>query len=272
MSKEFEEWIGKEEIHEDIASPAPLAGLAALLDHETPPWIAGEVPPLGHWLYFLPRARQSLIDVDGHPQRGGFLPPIELPRRMWAGSRIAWHAPIKIGAKIANRSTIKSVERKTGASGEMVFLTVAQEISADGELAVTEERDVVFRAASRPGDAPKAEAASPRAAEWSRTITPDETQLFRFSALTFNAHRIHYDRDYTTKVEGYPGLVVQGPYTATLLMDHYLRHHPRAQVKSFAFRARAPHFAGATLKLCAAGGELWSEDDSGAAGMTARVG
>ena len=267
----FNAWIGKSETVEDIASPASLAGLAALLDHETPPWIAGEVPPLGHWLYFLPRARQSLIDVDGHPKRGGFLPPIELPRRMWAGSRIAWHAPIRIGAKIANRSTIKSIERKTGASGEMVFLTVAQEIFADGELSVTEERDVVFRAASKPGDAQKAEAAQPRAAEWSRTITPDEVQLFRFSALTFNAHRIHYDRDYTTRVEGYPGLVVQGPYTAMLLMDHYLRHHPHARVKSFAFRARAPHFAGLPLKLCATGGDLWSEDERGATGMTARI-
>lgn len=268
---DFKDWIGRSEVHEDIASPAPLVGLEALLDHETPPWIAGEVPPLGHWLYFLPHARQSEIATDGHPKRGGFLPPIDLPRRMWAGSRIVWHAPIRIGATIANRSTIKSIERKTGASGEMVFLTVAQEISADGELAVTEERDVVFRAASKPGDAPKAEAAQPRAAEWSRTITPDETQLFRFSALTFNAHRIHYDRDYTTKVEGYPDLVVQGPYTAMLLMDHFLRRNVGARVKAFRFRAKRPHFAGSPLKLCAAGAELWSEDSSGATGMSAEI-
>lgn len=268
----FADWIGKSETVEDIASPAPLAGLAALLDHETPPWIAGEVPPLGHWLYFLPRARQSLIDVDGHPRRGDFLPPIELPRRMWAASRIAWHAPIKIGAEIANRSTIKSVERKTGMSGEMIFLTVAQKISADGKLAVTEERDVVFRHAPKPGEAPKAEAAQPGSAEYTRTITPDETQLFRFSALTFNAHRIHYDRDYTTKVEGYPDLVVQGPYTAMLLMDHFLRRNVGARVASFSFRARRPHYAGAALKLCAAGHALWSEDASGATGMSATIG
>jgi 3-methylfumaryl-CoA hydratase len=191
---------------------------------------------------------------------------------MWAGSRIAWHAPIRIGAKIANRSTIKAIERKTGASGEMVFLAVAQEISADGKLAVTEERDVVFRAAPKVGETAKTGASETRAPEHARTLTPDETQLFRFSALTFNAHRIHYDRDYATKVEGYPGLVVQGPYTAMLLMDHYLRHHPGARVKSFAFRARAPHFAGRPLKLCAAGGELWSEDDTGGTGMTARIG
>jgi 3-methylfumaryl-CoA hydratase len=269
---DYEDWMGRRETVEDVASPAPLAGMAALLDHETPPWIAGEVPPLGHWLYFLPRARQSEIGADGHPKRGGFLPPIELPRRMWAGSRIAWHGPIRIGARIANRSTIKAIERKLGASGEMVFLTVAQEISADGKLAVTEERDVVFRAAPKVGESAKAGASERREPEYARTLTPDETQLFRFSAITFNAHRIHYDRDYTTKVEGYPGLVVQGPYTAMLLMDHYLRHHPQARVKSFAFRARAPHFEGRPLKLCAEGSELWSEDDSGATGMTARIG
>jgi 3-methylfumaryl-CoA hydratase len=267
----FAEWIGRSETVEDIASPAPLAGMAALLDHETPPWREGEVPPLGHWLYFLPRARQSQIGADGHPNRGGFLPPIELPRRMWAGSRIEWHAPLKIGAKIANCSTIKAIEHKTGRSGEMVFLTVRQEISGDGVLAITEERDVVFREASKPGEAPKAEAAQPRAAEWSRTLTPDETQLFRFSALTFNAHRIHYDRDYATKVEGYPDLVVQGPYTALLLMDHFLRRNPRATVKAFSFRARAPHFAGRPLKLCAAERALWGENDTGAVGMTAQI-
>src|SRR5580692_8627757 len=134
-------WIGRSETAEDVASEVPLAGLAALLDRAEP-W-KDVMPPLAHWLYFLPHARQSEIDVDGHPRRGGFLPPIDLPRRMWAGGRIAWRGPIKIGAKIANRSTIKSIERKAGASGDMIFLTVAQEISADGKLVVTEERDVV---------------------------------------------------------------------------------------------------------------------------------
>jgi 3-methylfumaryl-CoA hydratase len=190
---------------------------------------------------------------------------------MWAGSRIAWHAPIRIGAKIANRSTIKAIERKTGASGDMVFLTVVQEISADGRLAVTEERDVVFRAAPKIGEVTRADASETREPEHARTITPDETQLFRFSALTFNAHRIHYDRDYTTKVEGYPDLVVQGPYTAMLLMDHFLRRNEGARVASFSFRARRPHFAGHPLKLCAAGQVLWSEDASGATGMSAAV-
>jgi 3-methylfumaryl-CoA hydratase len=191
---------------------------------------------------------------------------------MWAGSRLEFVAPIAIGANIARRSEIRSVAHKTGASGEMVFVTVQHETSGDGLVAIREEQDIVFRAAPKPGETAKAGAGEKREPEWSRTLTPDETQLFRFSALTFNAHRIHYDRDYTTKVEDYPGLVVQGPYTAMLLMDHSLRRHPKARVRSFSFRARSPHFAGRPLKLCATGGDLWSEDDAGTTGMTARIG
>ncbi|HEY2068222.1 MAG TPA: MaoC family dehydratase N-terminal domain-containing protein [Rhizomicrobium sp.] len=269
MTDDLKSWIGRRETVEDVASPVPLSGLAALLDHETPPWSEGEVPPLGHWLYFLNRARQSEIDIDGHPKRGGFLPPIALPRRMWAGSRIEFLAPIRIGAAIRRRSTIAAVEPRTGASGEMTFVTVHHEIDSDGRVAIREEQDIVFRAAST-GEARKAQAAAPMPTqEWSRSLTPDATQLFRFSALTFNAHRIHYDRDYTRDIEGYPGLVVQGPYTAMLLMDLALRHGARP--RRFAFRARAPHFEGRVLNLCAAGGRLWSTDESGQVGMTAEI-
>ena len=268
MTATLQDWIGLSETAEDVASPVPLAGLAALLDHETPPWRAGEVPPLGHWLFFLGRARQSEIDIDGHPKRGGFLPPIELPRRMWAGSRIEFLAPIAIGAKITRHSTIAGIESKTGASGEMVFLTVHHEIASADGVAIREEQDIVFRGAAKPGEASKLGEPAP-AAERTRTITPDITQLFRFSALTFNAHRIHYDRDYARDVEGYPGLVVQGPYTATLLMDLALRHG--ASPTRFAFRARRPHFEGRPLNLCAAGGRLWSTDEAGQVGMTAEI-
>jgi 3-methylfumaryl-CoA hydratase len=263
-------WIGRTETAEDIASPVPLAGLAALLDRDTPPWRAGEVPPLGHWLFFLNRARQSQIDVDGHPKRGGFLPPIELPRRMWAGSRLEFLAPIATGAAITRRSTIAGVERKSGASGEMVFLTVHHEIASAGSVAIKEEQDIVFRGAAKPGEAAKPGDRA-LAADWTRTVIPDITQLFRFSALTFNAHRIHYDRDYARDVEGYPGLVVQGPFTAMLLMDHYLRRSPTARVARFSFRARRPHFEGRPLALCARGTELWSADGEGAVGISAQI-
>ncbi|HEX3675066.1 MAG TPA: MaoC family dehydratase N-terminal domain-containing protein [Rhizomicrobium sp.] len=265
----LQSWIGRTETTEDIASPVPLAGLAALLDHETPPWPEGEVPPLGHWLYFLNRARQSEIDSDGHPKRGGFLPPIALPRRMWAGGRIAFVAPIQVGAAITRRSTIAGIEAKTGASGEMIFLTVHHEVASGGRIAIREEQDVVFRGAPS-GEAAKPVAEKPMPTpEHNRMLVPDITQLFRFSALTFNAHRIHYDRDYARDVEGYPGLVVQGPYTAMLLMDLALRHGARPA--RFSFRARKPHFEGRPLTLCASANALWSVDETGATGMSATI-
>jgi 3-methylfumaryl-CoA hydratase len=259
-TRNLQDWIGRTETTHDVAAPVPLAGLNALLDRDEP--VRDTVPPLGHWLYFLNRAPQSDIDTDGHPKRGGFLPPIKLPRRMWAGSRIEFRAPIKVGEAITRRSTIAKIESKTGASGEMVFLTVHHTIND----AIREEQDIVFRAAS--GTPPDAKSEAPTA-EFSRTLTPDVTQLFRFSALTFNAHRIHYDRDYTRDVEHYPGLVVQGPFTAMLLMDLALRHGARPA--RFAFRARRPHFEGRPLTLCGAGGRLWSLDDAGQTGMTAEI-
>src|SRR5271170_1522335 len=169
-------WIGSTEIIQDIAAAAPLTGLAALLDRETPPWAAGEVPPLGHWLYFLPRARQSDIDVDGHPRRGGFLPPIDLPRRMFAGATIAFHAPIAIGAKIERVSTILDVTEKTGTSGHLVFVKLRHEVASNGTLAVTEEQDIVYReaAAAPSSPSPKPDGA-PRMAGSVRRIVPDPT-------------------------------------------------------------------------------------------------
>jgi 3-methylfumaryl-CoA hydratase len=268
-------WIGGTDVLEDIAAAAPLAGLAALLDHETPPWPKDEVPPLGHWLYFLPRARQSEIDVDGHPRRGGFLPPIDLPRRMFAGAVITFHAPIAIGAKIERVSTILDVTEKRGSSGRLVFVKLRHEVSTGGVLAVSEEQDIVYREAAKAvASLPKPEG-SPRPSEQVRRITPDPTQLFRFSALTFNAHRIHYDRDYARDVEFYPGLVVQGPYIATLLMDHLLRHAPAVRLHAFRFRARSPLFDTAPFDVCLGrkdgGYDLCAIDADGREAMTAEV-
>ncbi|HTW35352.1 MAG TPA: MaoC family dehydratase N-terminal domain-containing protein [Rhizomicrobium sp.] len=272
-------WIGGTEAADDIAAAAPLAGLAALLDHDTPPWPKDEVPPLGHWLYFLPRARQSEIDVDGHPRRGGFLPPIDLPRRMFAGATITFHAPIAIGAKIERVSTILDVTEKRGASGRLVFVKLRHEISANGTLALSEEQDIVYREAAIPAKAgtqeKEASPQSPRPAEQTRRIVPDATQLFRFSALTFNAHRIHYDRDYARNVEFYPALVVQGPYIATLLMDHLLRHDPAMRLHAFRFRAKSPLFDTAPFDVCFArkesGYDLRAIDTHGREAMTAEA-
>jgi 3-methylfumaryl-CoA hydratase len=267
-------WIGRTEEASDVAVPAPLAGLAALLDHEQPPWPQNELPPLAHWLYFLPHARQSKIDVDGHPKRGGFLPPVPLPRRMWAGSRLEFRAPIPIGSPMTRRSSIASVEGKSGSSGDMVFVTVRHEISYDNTPALIEEQDIVYREPpkhSASGGAPRSAGETPEQSDWTRTVTPDPVQLFRYSALTFNGHRIHYDRDYCRDVEGYPGLVVHGPYSATLLVDHFLRRYPRAAIARLQFRARAPVFDTAPFDLCGImqedGARLWTRGPSGEIAM-----
>ncbi len=268
-------WIGRTEEQEDVAAAAPLAGLAATLDHDDPPWPAGEVPPLGHWLYFLPRAPQRAIAGDGHPRRGGFLPPVPLPRRMWAGGRLEFLAPIRTGEALRRRSTITGVEHKSGRSGDMVFVAVQHEIATAAGPVLRERHDIVYREAPRPGDAPATPAAAepPPAAVWRRPVTPDPVLLFRYSALTFNGHRIHYDRPYCAEAEGYPGLVVHGPLTATLLVDLFLRENPGARVTGFRFRARRPLFDVHPFTLCGAprdgGAELWALDHEGQIAMTA---
>jgi 3-methylfumaryl-CoA hydratase len=268
------EWIGRTETLEDVASPVPLEGLAALLDHETPPWTKGELPPLAHWLYFLPHARQSEIDVDGHPRRGGFMPPVDLPRRMFAGSALTIHAPVPVGAKLRRRSTILDVSEKSGASGRLVFVKVRHEIGANEELSLTDDHDIVYReAATSVAPPPPKLQDAPRTSEHTRRIVPDPTLLFRFSALTFNAHRIHYDRDYCREVEFYPGLVVQGPFIAMLLLDHLLRLHPALPIREFRFRAKNPLYDTAPFEACLAsrqgGFDLWARDLDGRECVTA---
>ncbi len=268
-------WIGRSERAAQQATPEPIAGLAALLDHEAPPWPAGEVPPLGHWLYFLPRARQSTIGSDGHPQRGGFLPPIDLPRRMWAGGRLRFLAPLPIGAAIERRSTIEDVTAKTGSTGAMIFVTVKHAIAADGAPAIEEWQDLVYRGDAGAAPAAPTPPAAPRRADATRTLVADPVSLFRYSALTFNGHRIHYDRDYARDVEAYPGLVIHGPYAATLLLDLFLRETPGARVTGFGFRARRPLFDTApfTLNLQHGDGlaEAWTADADGQTAMTATI-
>ncbi|HEY5338532.1 MAG TPA: MaoC family dehydratase N-terminal domain-containing protein [Rhizomicrobium sp.] len=271
MSDDLQRWIGRSETVEDIASPVPLAGMAALLDHDAPPWREGDLPLLAHWLYFLGHARQSDIDIDGHPPRGGFLPPITLPRRMWAGSRIEFRGPVPVGAPITRHSTIADVKTKRGTSGTMIFVTVKHEIAVADRVAIAEEQDIVFREAAIAGAKPSTPKLDERAATKKRKVHPDSTLLFRFSALTFNAHRIHYDRDYCVDVEGYPGLVVQGPLTAMLLMDHFLRGHPRNNVTRFEFRAQSPLFDTAPFDLCADGNALWARGPHGETAMSARI-
>lgn len=225
----------------DTATARQFGMLAALLDHAAPPWRAGEVPPLGHWLLFPPVARQSDIGVDGHPLRAD---TAGLPRRMWAGGRVRFLNSVPLGAQVVRETEQLNVDEKAGRSGRMLFVTLRHRLSVDGVLAIEEEQDIVYREAAAPGAvaAPPAPETATPLPEGARTLRADPVQLFRFSALTFNGHRIHYDRDYAVREEGYPALVVHGPYIATLLMDHYLRAQPGAAIASFDFRAMRPIF------------------------------
>ncbi|CAH2599271.1 Mesaconyl-C(4)-CoA hydratase [Rhodovastum atsumiense] len=268
-------WIGRQETLTDIVTPFPVAALAATLDRDDPaPRDGDPLPPLWHWLYFLPRAPQSQIGPDGHPRRGGFLPPVSLPRRMWAGGRLTFPGTLRIGDTITRTSTIADVTFKEGRSGALVFVLVRHEIAGPGGLAITEEQDIVYRDAARPGDAPPPARPAPSGAGWHRDILPDPVLLFRYSALTFNSHRIHYDRRYGTEAEGYPGLVVHGPLLATLLVDLARRNDPRP-ITGFRFRAQNPVFDIAPFTTCGrVEGEkaaLWAQRSDGSLGMDAEA-
>jgi 3-methylfumaryl-CoA hydratase len=272
------DWIGRTEARADTLSAAPLVGLAATLDRvdDAEPEVGMALPPLAHWLYFLPRAPQREIGADGHPRRGGFLPPVPLPRRLWAGGRLQFHHPLRVGEAVTRLSTIAQVEVKNGRSGALVFVTVRHEIRNAAGLALTEEHDIVYRSDPQPGAVAPPAAAAPVGEAFQRTITPDPVLLFRYSALTFNGYRIHYDRSYVTQVEGYPGLIVHGPLIATLLLDLLRRESPSAQVRSFSFRAARALFDTAPFTLCgrreADGGvALWARDADGQLAMSARA-
>jgi 3-methylfumaryl-CoA hydratase len=268
-------WIGRTEQRNDAVHAATLDAWAATLDRDDPhAALEDDVPPLAHWLFFLPTARQSTLGPDGHPRRGGFLPAIELPRRMWAGGRLQFHQSLRVGDAITRTSRIASVDAKSGKSGALAFVTVCHEISCPRGVAIVEEHDIVYRAAPRPGAVPPAPPAAATDETFSRRIVPDPVLLFRYSALTFNGHRIHYDRSYVTDVEGYPGLVVHGPLIATLLMDLLRRQRPAAVVKRFAFTAKSPLFDLHPFDLCGRFDDertvaLWARNHQGALAMQA---
>jgi 3-methylfumaryl-CoA hydratase len=248
----FAAWIGTTETVDDDITLAPvLKALATLDDTDTILGAGSDLPPLWHWFFFLPRAPQSRIGADGHPQRGAFMPPIDLPRRMFAGARLRFHRPLVIGRPARRTGTIRAVDEKSGRSGRLAFVTVHYAFEQDGALAIEEEQDIVYREPGAPVPAPQPQPPAPLPADsWSRTVTPDPVLLFRFSALTFNGHRIHYDRPYATTVEGYPGLVVHGPLTAILLMD-LVRRNAARPVRAFEFRGQAPLFDLAPFRVVA---------------------
>ena len=274
---DLDSWIGRREVIEDTATAAPVIGLAATLDYPLPAPRPGEpVPPGWHWLYFLPRARRSELGPDGHAARGGFLPPVRLPRRMFAGGRMTFLHPIRIGEPITREGEILAVETKQGRSGALVFVTVRYRVRGPDGVAVEEQQDIVYREApDAAAPPPPAEPADIRPGDWQREVHPDPVLLFRFSALTFNGHRIHYDHPYVTEVEGYPGLVVHGPLVALLLLELARDEMTGRTMTGFAFRARRPLFDNAPFVIAGRpkreGAALFAVDGEGALAMTAEA-
>lgn len=266
------DWIGRRETAADIVAPMRVAEMAATLDRADPMPAKGEMlPALYHWMFaaFLGLVRDSELGTDGHPRRGGFLPPVDLPRRMWAASDVTFHASLHVGDEVSRAAEIEAIEEKSGRSGRLVFVTVRHDYSGPDGLALTDRQSIVYRA-SPPEDArgrvPRGKPA-PGDAEFSRRLTPGISMLFRYSALIFNAHRIHYDLRFATAEEGYPGLVVHGPLIATLLADLLRRERPAAAPRRIRFRAVKPMFEGREMTLSGRAAEdgfvLWAADPDG---------
>ena len=269
---ELQSWVGRAELRVDEITSASMRGLAATLDRLDPDPASGTVlPSLWHWLYFLPQARQGEIDADGHPKRGGFLPPVPLPRRMWAGGRLRWSPDnmLRVGDAVRRESHIESITHKSGHTGDLIFVVLNHHLHNEHGLALTEAHDLVYRAASSQGQPASPPVVAKKGALWQREIVPDDVLLFRYSALTFNGHRIHYDRRYATEVEGYPGLIVHGPLIATLLVDLLRRNWPHVTICDFTFKAVRPTFDLHPFRVNgqpSADGKtvrLWSEDHDG---------
>ncbi len=275
---QLEKWIGKSESHVERIAPFPSNALAATLDRDDPHYTDGTpLPPLWHWMHFLQLFNLSEAGYDGHAALGGFLPPVPLPRRMWAGSRLNFLAPLSIGSELKKVSTIKSVKAKDGRSGKLVFVTVGHQMFDGDTLGIDEEHDIVYREEPRQ-DAP-VQTPPPAPAQWdfSRDIDPSPVLLFRYSALTFNGHRIHYDQPFCVGSEGYQGLVVHGPLLATLLLDLLRREAPEAIVRSFEFRAVSTVFDNETFSVHGAAEQdgktfqLWARRKDGALAMNAKA-
>jgi len=282
----FEGWEPRTVVESDCVTAGAALALHGLLDAPGPAPAEGEpLPMLWHWLAFLPRVPQSELGEDGHPRLGTFLPPVALPRRMFAGGRLRSRRPLTVSARLTRRGVVASVRNKRGRSGELCFVTVKYEITDGRGGELEEEQDLVYLAASRApaplrsGDAsqrePHVEGEETSSDHpWALDIDITSTLLFRFSALTYNAHRIHYDLEFARDVEGYPDLVVQGPLQAVLLAELCRRAAPHQPLEQFSFQAKSPAFRGGTMRFCGCPGEdgkvpLEARDDNGSVTMVA---
>ncbi|WP_212524340.1 MaoC family dehydratase N-terminal domain-containing protein [Actibacterium sp. MT2.3-13A] len=273
-TQDLDRWIGRSETATDVLDPRPARMMASILPAGSALEEGDILPPLWHWLYFPTAVPLAGLGRDGHPARGGFLPPVALPRRMWAGGRFEFHGDLRLGEPVEKRSEITSIRSKQGKSGALCFVTVTHSLSVAGQLRLREEHDIVYRDDPAP-DAPRpTPPAAPEGADLTEEITPSPVMLFRYSAVTFNGHRIHYDRDYCRDVEGYPGLVFHGPLTATLLADLAQRAAGRP-LAAFGFRAVSPLFDTAPFTISVRrgpeGADLWATAPGGALAMTAEA-
>lgn len=274
MSEEnWRAWVGRTETIRERIVPDRVAALAATLGIERNCAVGAPLPPGWHWMFFNRFAPRGELGVDGHPKRGGFLPPVSLPRRMWAGGRLTYETPATVGSEGERESTIAKVEEKSGRGGKLVFVTVRHRIRCDGAHCITEEQDIVYREPAAPGAPAPMPAPAPEGADWSEEFGPDTVLLFRFSALTSNGHRIHYDQEYARNEENYPDLVVHGPLTAILLQNFATKCAGRP-LKSFEFRGMAPLFVSAPFRLeCRktddSSFDLWARGPNGGLAMRA---
>lgn len=260
------QWIGRTEVVEDTLAAFPAAALAAALDRADAPGPGAALPPLWHWVYLHSLPRQSELAENGHRRVGGFLPPVPFPRRMFAGARLAFLRPLRIGERARRVSTVADVSLKKGASGALVFVRLHHEISGAEGRAIVEDQDLVYREAPRAHDPEPPAQRAGESARWSAEFTADVALLFRYSALLFNAFRIHYDRPYAL-AQGYAGLVVHGQLVATLLADLALRGAGRP-LAAFGFRALRPLYDSTPCRLCGVPEQgrvrLWAEAPDGA--------
>lgn len=271
----LKQWIGRREVAVDHVTIPAVHRLSATLDRDDPTPKNGDLLPIGwHSILFTQIARQSEIGVDGHPKRGDFLPPVPLPRRMFAGNRIRFIERLRIGEEVRRETTIADVTIKHGRSGELVFVLLKTEIYSPRGLAITEEQDIVYRAEPDPNAPPAPPLPAPAVAVWQKTLTPDPVMLFRYSSLSFVAHRIHYDKPYVTEIEGYPDLIMIGRLTLLLTLE-FARAHAAHPVRSITSKNLRPMFVNRPLTICgepAADGKsaaLWVMDNDNALALSA---
>lgn len=262
-STDLSAWLGKQQTVVDRMDPGHAARIAVTLGDPIPE-VGMRLSPLWHWAFFLETVPIAQTGLDGHPARGSFLPPADNRNRMWAGGRVSFDGALEVGVEAHKTSTVTAIQEKQGRTGSLLFVTVKHDIEQKGKLVVSEEQDIVYREPSPP----KLQGTEPApAAQWSESVDPSPVLLFRYSAVTFNSHRIHYDHPYVTQTEGYPGLVIHGPLIATMMCRAFAHAHPNASVKHLAYRGLRPliapkGFSVAGTVVAPGEAKLWAEQDA----------